>query len=141
MIYKVVERKNPRDMEGPTKWYGYVVNLSHIDIDELATRIAAGSTVTRPDVLAVLAALQEEFIYALQEGKSIRLGDIGSFRVVANGSGSDTKEGYDTSFLTRLRVQFTPNTVLKDALSLSNRKFPLERVDFAEDEEEEEGQI
>ena len=143
MIYKVIERKNPRDMEGPTKFYGYVVSLSAIGIDDLATRISSNCTVTRHDCLAVLSALQEQIIYALQEGKRVHLGDIGSFRIVANGTGSETPEGYDTSFLTRLRVCFTPNKKLKEAVALDNKDFSLERVDFAEpaDDEEEEGQI
>ena len=143
MMYKIIERKNPRNTDGPAKFYAYIVNMSKIDIDELATRISGTCTITRSDVLGVLSALQEQFIYALQEGKRIHLGDIGSFRVIANGAGSETPEAYSTDLIRKLRVCFTPNTTLKDALSLKNKKFSLERVDLtgAEDEEEGEGQI
>ena len=87
--------------------------------------------------MAVLSALQEQIIYALQEGKRVHLGDIGSFRTVANGLGSDT------AYITKLRVCFTPNTKLKKAMSLDNKAFTLERVDFLPEEEdsEEEGDI
>lgn len=140
MMYKVIERKDPRTPDAPGKWYAQIVNMSRIDVDELATRIADSCTVTRPDVLAVLAALQEQFIYALQEGKRIHLGDIGSFRAVANGLGAETKEQYDTSLISAIRVRFTPNAALKDALDLTNRKYPLERVDFAApDDDEDDG--
>ena len=139
MIYKVIERKDPRNPEGQGKYYGLIVNMSNIGIDELATRISATCTVTRHDCLAVLSALQEQIIYALKEGKRVHLGDIGSFRVMANGLGSETPEAYETSLISALRVRFTPNTALKDALSLTNRDFPLERVDFATPEDEEEG--
>ena len=139
MMYKVIERKDPRNPEGQGKYYGLIVNMSNIGIDELATRISATCTVTRHDCLAVLSALQEQIIYALKEGKRVHLGDIGSFRIVANGLGSETPEAYETSLISALRVRFTPNTALKDALSLTNRDFPLERVDFATPEDEEEG--
>ena len=70
-------------------------------------------------------------------------GDIGSFRTVANGLGSDTAEKYDPAYITKLRVCFTPNTKLKKAMSLDNKAFTLERVDFLPEEEdsEEEGDI
>lgn len=134
MIYKVIERKDPRNPEGQGKYYGLIVNMSKITLDELATRISATCTVTRHDCLAVLSALQEQIIYALKEGKRVHLGDIGCFRVVANGTGSATPETYDTSFLQKLHVRFTPNTKLKSALSLIKRDFSLEQVDLAEEE-------
>lgn len=113
MNYKVIERKDPRNPEAPGKYYGFIVNLSKIGIEEIATRISGTCTVTRHDCLAVLSALQEQIIYALQEGKRVHLGDIGSFRTVANGLGSDTAEKYDPAYITKLRVCFTPNTKLK----------------------------
>lgn len=131
MMYKVIERKDPRNPEGEGKYYGMIVNMSEIDLDEIATRISGTCTVTRHDCLAVLSALQEQIIYALQEGKRIHLGDIGNFRAVANGVGSNTPEEYDTSYMTSIKVRFTPNTRLKEAMSLTNRTFSLERVDFA----------
>lgn len=143
MNYKVIERKDPRNPEAPGKYYGFIVNLSKIGIEEIATRISGTCTVTRHDCLAVLSALQEQIIYALQEGKRVHLGDIGSFRTVANGLGSDTAEKYDPAYITKLRVCFTPNTKLKKAMSLDNKAFTLERVDFLPEEEdsEEEGDI
>ena len=74
MMYKVIERKDPRNPEGQGKYYGLIVNMSNIGIDELATRISATCTVTRHDCLAVLSALQEQIIYALKEGRRVHLG-------------------------------------------------------------------
>ncbi len=141
MNYKVIERRNPRNPGAPGKYYGFVVNLSKIGIEEIAARISGTCTVTRHDCLAVLSALQEQIIYALQEGKRVNLGDIGSFRVVANGMGSDTAEAYDTAYISRLRVCFTPNPKLKKAMSLDNKDFTLERVDFLPGEGEEDDGI
>ena len=138
MMYKIIERKDPRNPKGQGKFYGVIVNMSEIGLDEMATRISASCTVTRHDCVAVLSALQEQIIYALTEGRRVHLGDLGSFRTVANGLGSETPEDYDTSLITALHARFTPNTTLKKALSMKNRTFPLTRVDLAVAEEEEE---
>ena len=126
-MYKVIERKDPRNPEGQGKYYGLIVNMSNIGIDELATRISATCTVTRHDCLAVLSALQEQIIYALKEGRRVHLGDIGSFRVVANGTGSATPETYDTSFMQKLHVRLTffPSRFsLRSRLSFPRLPFP-----------------
>ena len=143
MNYKVIERKDPRNPEAPGKYFVVIVFLSIIGSEEIASRISSSCSVTRLVCLAVLSALQEQIIYALQEGKRVHLGDIGSFRTVANGLGSDTAEKYDSAYITKLRVCFTPNAKLKKAMSLDNKAFTLERVDFAteEDSDEEEGGI
>jgi hypothetical protein len=76
MIYKIVERINPTKRDEAPKYYGYIVSMSKLGIEEIATRISASCTVTRHDCLAVLSALQEQIIYSLQEGKSVALGDL-----------------------------------------------------------------
>lgn len=132
MIYKVIKKKNPKNVEEPGKYYGCLVSPSLISIDEIATRISATCTVTRHDCLAVLSALQEQIIFALQEGKRVGLGDIGYFRTVINGSGSDTEEAYNTSYFKSMKVRFIPNKELKNALSLNNEAISFQRIKLVE---------
>lgn len=128
MNYKVIEIRNPRATEQPGKYYARLINGSSINLEDFATRITATCTVTRHDCLAVLSALQEQIIYALQEGKLVHLGDVGNFRVSAKGSGSDTEKDYNISYLKKLKVVFTPNVTLKNALSLQNKAITFQRV-------------
>lgn len=137
MIYKVISRKNPQKRDEAPKFYGVIVNMDQIGIEEIASRISGNCTVTRHDCLAVLSALQEQVIYALQEGKRVHLGDLGSFRVIANGIGADTAEEYNVSYFKRLKVYFTPNVKLRSSISLKNSDVSLQRVDFAPEEETE----
>lgn len=140
MIYKIVERINPTKREEAPKYYGYIVSMSKLSIEEIATRISATCTVTRHDCLAVLSALQEQIIFALQEGKSVALGDLGTFRIVANGLGSETAKEYNTTYMKKLLVRFTPNTKLKNALDLKNSAISLKHVEFADEEDSEKGE-
>ena len=140
MIYKIVERINPTKRDEAPKYYAYIVSMSKLGIEEIATRISASCTVTRHDCLAVLSALQEQIIYSLQEGKSVALGDLGTFRIVAKGLGSETAKEYNTSYMKKLLVRFTPNTKLKNALELKNSAISLKHVEFAEEENSENGE-
>lgn len=72
MIYKVIKKKNPKNVEEPGKYYGCLVSTSLISIDEIATRISATCTVTRHDCLAVLSALQEQIILCPSGGQTRR---------------------------------------------------------------------
>ncbi|MBR1711890.1 MAG: HU family DNA-binding protein [Alloprevotella sp.] len=79
MSYPYVTRaiKNPQ-----TKELGYYVQAApqrSVDLDTLANRVEKRSTVSLPDVKAVLAALEFEIIEALKDGRTVRLGDLGSF--------------------------------------------------------------
>lgn len=138
MYYKVIEKKNPRATEQPGKYYACLVSTSQIGIDEIASRISSTCTVTRHDCIAVLSALQEQIIYALQEGKRVSLGDLGHFRTVVSGSGSETPEEYDTGRLKRLKVVFLPNKVLKNAVSLQNDAISFQRIKYAGEEKTQE---
>ena len=135
MIYKIVERVNPTKRDEAPKYYGYIVSMNKLTIEEIATRISASCTVTRHDCLAVLSALQEQIIYALQEGKSVNLNDLGTFRVVANGLGCESAKEYNTSYMKKLMVRFTPNTKLKNAMDLKNSAISLQHVEFAEEKD------
>ena len=129
MYYKVIERKNPQRRDEAPKHYGTVASMGSVSIEDIAGRISASCTVTRHDCLAVLSALQEQIIYCLQEGKSVRLGDLGSFRVIMNSLGSDKEEDFNTSYIKRLKVHFTPNTTLRSAISLKNAGISLLRLE------------
>ena len=76
MNYKVIERKAPRNPEAPGKYYGFIVNLSKIGIEEIATRISGTCTVTRHDCLAVLSALQEQIICDYIQQLMLKTGSV-----------------------------------------------------------------
>lgn len=128
MYYRIINRKKPNVLGDPGKYYACLVSTCNIEIEEIASKISASCTVTRHDCLAVLSALQEQIIYALQEGKCVHLGDVGNFHTVAIGSGTETKEEYKPENIKRLKVVFVPNTKLKNALSVDSENISFQRV-------------
>lgn len=84
MIYfKAVSRKNP--ITKAEKWYPQLVSGAPMQLNDIVERISRTCTVTEHDVKAVVSSLQEQVIFALREGRSVRLGDLGSFRLTLAG--------------------------------------------------------
>ena len=114
--YYVKGRKNPIDKS--TKYYAQISSPEPVDIEAIAKRIGANCTLTRHDILACLSAFQEQLIYSLQEGKSVRLSDLGSFRVTLHSEGTETMEEFTTSHVTGIRIRFVPAARLRKAIAI-----------------------
>ena len=114
---KVVKRKNPKTKADA--FYPAVSGTRPIDFGSFVDSIARESTIARPDVVATLSALEEQVAAALLDGKSVRLGTLGSFRLTAKVKGRDTADEVTADDIEQVRVQFTPSHVLKEAVSVN----------------------
>ncbi len=120
MIPVIVQgKKNPIDKT--VKYYIQAAPTVPVTFERIAKNISDRCTVTEPDVLAVLNALQTEIVTAVQNGQSVRLGQIGSFRATLTSRGVSDKNNADVAVLVRaVRVRFTMGSRLRAAMSLSN---------------------
>lgn len=109
MIYKAQARKSPTS--GEVKYYPAVVlSKEPLKLEAIISEIVEATGVTRPDVKAVIAALEQRIIVAMREGKSFRLGDLGSFRptIEANGGEANAKN-VSTANIKAVHVRFLPS--------------------------------
>ena len=114
--YKLVTRK-VTDLKGGAaqeKIYAIPDYNGHTDMDTLCVMIGARSTVSSADVKAVLDNLNFVLDMELQEGRIVRLGDFGSFRISVSSDGVTDKKDFNSSMLRPLRIIFTPGGELKD---------------------------
>ncbi len=123
--YVIQEKKNP--LNGEVKYYPQIAPATPMTVDQIIKRVEKRSTVSSADVKAVLDALQYEVIDALESGNSVRLGDLGSFRLTIKADGAATaaeakKQG--AKLIKQVNVQFTKSTAMRDA-------FEVQRLDFA----------
>lgn len=125
--YVIRAKKNP--IAKSVKYYPQIAPTTPVTQAQIVKRIEKRSTVSSADVKAVLDALQYEVIEALQNGNSVRLGDLGSFRLSIKANGSDTSaEAKKTgaNAIKAINVQFTKSTAMRDALSPSGVEFGLQ---------------
>ena len=87
--YIIQAKKNPQK-KSEVKYYLQIAPSTPLTLTQIVKRIEKRSTVSSADVKAVLDALQSEVIYALESGNTVRLGDLGSFRLTLRSEGVDT---------------------------------------------------
>jgi predicted histone-like DNA-binding protein len=121
--FKVLPRKNPRDLEAPEKFYAAAIADGEVDLERLAEMIAYQCTVTDSDCYAVLTALEHNIVNELKQGRIIKLGRLGNFQVGLSSDGKDFSEDVSASSIRKNRVLFRPGKRLRSMLrDVSYRK-------------------
>jgi predicted histone-like DNA-binding protein len=121
--YKVLPRKNPRDLLAPEKFYAAAIADGDVDLDRLAELISYQCTVTASDCYAVLLSLEHNIIGELGQGRIVKLGRLGNFQVGISSEGKETAVEVSANAITKSRILFRPGKRLRSMLNdLSYRK-------------------
>ena len=107
LTYKVVERQNALTKQ--LQYYAQVSPVTPVTLDQIVELIEKRSTVTSADVKAVLDALQFEVRNALVDGKSVRLGDLGSFRPTLSSRSALSADAFLPANIKGVRVRYVPS--------------------------------
>lgn len=121
MQYKIVEKKKPGTQD--FKFYGTVVLGEPVGIRAIVKEIEEKCTLTQPDILAVLSALESAIAAKLRNGQAVRFGTLGSFRPTISSAGAGSAATWAVNMIKRVRAVFTPSAQLKRDLSLKNCTF------------------
>ena len=118
ITYKVVEKKKPGTQD--FKFYGQIATVKPMGIRELCKKVAHATTATPSDVKAVIDAMEYEIIEAIKDGKSVRLGTLGSFRPTIKSEGAESAATWSTNMIKSVNVRFTQGSEMKRSLSLGS---------------------
>lgn len=126
--YVIQAKRNPLE-KNEVKYYPQMAPTPPMTIAQIVKRVEKRSTVSSADVKAVLDTLQYEVIDALENGNSVRLGDLGSFRLTMRSGGVATpaeakKKG--AQLIKQVNVQFTKSTAMRDALDTRLLDFSIQ---------------
>ena len=105
------------------KFYPQMAPGVPVMLRTIVGRIEKRSGVSSASVKAVLDALQYEIIQTLSDGNSVRLGDLGSFRLTMHGEGVTTaKEAKEkgANLIKRVSVRFTKSNTMRMVLDKHN---------------------
>jgi predicted histone-like DNA-binding protein len=114
--YSLKERVNPQALLDPRKQYAFVQNQGAVNLRQLATRISRESTISMMDTMAVLEGLLQVIPDLLADGKIVRLGDLGTFRVTISSEGVDDPDDFNASLIKGLNLKFRPGAEFRDQL-------------------------
>jgi len=118
MKYKVMSTTHPpghwKDQE--PLWFPKLTGSSCVDLDEMCKILSARSTASRADIYLVIYGLEQLIPELLAEGKTVKLGGIGSFRLHAKVEPAKRKDDVSAKNIKELRLSFRPGTRIKNAL-------------------------
>jgi predicted histone-like DNA-binding protein len=115
--FNLIARRNPQQPDDPPKYYASNITQGVVDVRALADQIAERSTVTSIDTLAVLEALLKVIPRELSNGKIVRLGDLGSFRLTIKSEGSDQPEQFNNSMIKGTNLHFRAGKLFRNVLN------------------------
>lgn len=114
--YKVVQKVNPQDREGPRKYYPLLVTDGRSNQRALALEAADRSTLSDADMDAAMTNLLALIPKHLADGKIVDLGEFGTFRLSISTEGSGTAETITSRNIKKVKVRFTPGPAFRKAL-------------------------
>ncbi|MDR2937477.1 MAG: HU family DNA-binding protein [Prevotellaceae bacterium] len=114
MRYRVKQKRN--DINDKTMYYAQPVWSGLVGTRELAQRIAERSTLSATDVRAAIYGLVEVMEGLLHEGYSVKLDDLGVFRLSATSAGYDSPEACTPHRVHAAKLCFRADAQLKGNL-------------------------
>ena len=119
LTYHVVRRKHFKT--GKLLYYPQLVTPVADDHMHIIERIEKKCTLASADVKAVVDALEVEIIDSLRQGRSVRLGDLGSFRPTLRCAAGVTEATLvGVGQIKRVHVVFHPSSRIRRALSVKD---------------------
>lgn len=126
MKFKATVRKSPVDKS--LKYYPASASPERVSLDRIVKEVEEVGTVHESDVKAVIAAFYRRIIAHLQDGHSVNLEDLGSFRTSITGKGSEQADDVTAASIQRVRVVYTPSSVLRKSVRPGHPDVKFERV-------------
>lgn len=115
---KVVNNRKNSKTKG--KVYGRAVVDGVIDTKEIARKINKRCTLTEPDIIAVINALETEIGYGLSDGKRVVLDGFGSFKVGLTTTPADSAKKFTNANIKGMHVIFLPATEMEQGKRVKN---------------------
>lgn len=113
MNYSLVLRRNPAKKDEPKKYYASAQTTGAFTFQQLSERIADRSTASIADVSLVIKNLLKVMTDELQNGNTVLVDDIGTFRLGFSSKGVAKISDFSTDMIKRVHVVFYPSVALK----------------------------
>lgn len=117
LTYKVISTTKPgQGRDGGQIWFPKLTGSSKVDLWEVARTLAKRSTASESDVFLVITGLVTLIPELLLQGKTVKLDNLGSFRLHARVRTSPSRGEVSVKNIREIRLSFKPDNVIKEAL-------------------------
>ncbi len=116
IFLKPVQRHNPARPDEPMKWYPVQYTTKLVDETEVAEMIADETTLNPMEAQMAIRQLRKVVQRLLLDGKSVKLGNWGTFNVTLSTEGAETPETLTARNVKTVNINFQPGDELKTAM-------------------------
>jgi len=127
LFFRKIQKKNLKDPEGPKLWYPVLRSVGVVTEKELAKLLADETTLNPKEAEMSIYQLQKVLLRVMLDSKTVRLGDLGNFRLTANTEGSDTMEEASPEKIKKINLRFLATKLVREALQKATFK-PVETL-------------
>ncbi|MEQ9374026.1 MAG: HU family DNA-binding protein [Imperialibacter sp.] len=115
ILYKAIGRTQPGVAGGgQIKYYAGIKRGREVTLREMVKEISSRSTVTTADAMAVIENFLELVPKFLRNGRTVNLGQLGSFRVNISSKGYDTPDEVGNYSIKRNKISFLPSAEMRE---------------------------
>ncbi len=117
LFFNKMQRGNPSKPEEPKKWYVVLKSVGRISEKQVAKEIADETTLNPKEAEMALYQFEKIMLRSLLDGKTVQLGELGSFQLTINSAGVDTEAEVTAKLVQKINLRFLPSTTVKEALA------------------------
>lgn len=122
IFLNAVQRRNPQNLKEPMKWYPVQNTVKMVEESEVAELIADETTLNPMEAQMAVRQLRKIVQRLLLDGKSVRLGNWGSFNISISSEGAATKKELTVRNIKSVNINFQAGEELRAA---------MQKADFA----------
>ena len=122
LFYNKIQRGNPSNPNAPKKWYPILKSIGHMTEKQVAKEIADETTLNPKEAEMALYQFQKVLTKAILDGKTVKLGELGSFQLTIKSKGVDNESDVTASLVEKVNLRFTPSSEIKDNLKKAQFK-------------------
>lgn len=115
--YKLIKKVNPQKRQEPGKWYATPKSETPLS-GKAMTRAATANTTTAPIEMEASLELLAKFVpQQLQQGHTVKIPGLGSFRLTFKSDGVENIDDFRAnSMIKNARIVFTPAKELRESV-------------------------
>lgn len=114
--YKIVEKKNPRDLDAPAKYYAVPATKGLMTTEKVCKEATVNTTLSVGEMMDCFRTLSERVPEMLLNGNSVRLGDLGTLRLSFGSEGAATEKAFNASMIRDVKVIFQTSQAINDKI-------------------------
>ncbi len=116
VLINPTSRYNVKESSQSDLWYACVKSMEQVTERELALRATEEVTLSPLELEMAFYQGQKQLIYALLDGKTVKLRDLGTFYLTCNSEGVQSREEVTGALIKKLNIRFLPTPELKAKL-------------------------